>query len=353
MRVPRFLFCIVGVGAGNTTRNLAILRELQSIGPCEILVAAQGKAHELLSPHFKTVALQEVTYSSSGDFGGFEIIKNNLGFPARFLANLKRYEEILTDFRPDLVVADSDFYCLRPARRLGYRLASINNSAVVVESIKRDGGLPKGCGFSYNVIEKTDYWLQRKFPHRVLCPTIRRTPGLAKKFVQIPPMVRPTIQPLDQPGDEIVVLTGGSGIDVAKIDLRDVTSHRVRMLGTPLEKAPTDAIKVGFTLDVMEHLRRAKVLVVQGGFSSISEAVALRIPTVVVPIQNHAEQWANGQAVAALGVGVSARSPAETGRCVARVLANHDRHLAAARSLRVRTDGHLVAARLLRKWAEG
>ncbi|MEO8377363.1 MAG: glycosyltransferase family protein, partial [Candidatus Sumerlaeota bacterium] len=288
---PRFLFCIVGVGAGNTTRNLAILRELQSIGECEILIAAQGNARKLLSQHYKTIGLRDIGYSSTGEFSALSVIKSNLGFPYRFYQNMKATERIMRNYKPDLIVADSDFYCLRPARKLGFKLAAINNSALIVEFIKADHTLPKNCSFSYNVIERSDYWLQRRYPHRILCPDAGIGIPLPKKFVSIPPMVRPDIVSLTEPGDEIVVLTSGSGLDADSIDLMKLGDQKIRMLGAKLLKVPSHTAHIGFTLDVMDHLRHAKVLVIQGGFSSLSEAVKLRVPTVIIPIANHAEQW--------------------------------------------------------------
>ena len=353
MKTPRFLFCIVGVGAGNTTRNLAILRELESLGPCEIRIAAQGRARVLLQQHYHTIPLREVSYTKSGRFSPFSIVRSNLGFPIRFWQNMKQLRAIMINYAPDVVVADSDFYCLRPARKLGIKLASINNSAVIVETIAREGGLPRSCRASYRFIEKTDYWLQRRYPELVLCPTIREVPGLSPKFVQIPPMVRPEITPLEEPGREIVVLTGGSGIDTERMDLTGLEGQHVRVLGAPLSRVPSHARQAGFSLDVMEHFREAKVLVMQGGFSSVSEAVALRIPTVVVPIANHAEQWVNGRMVEQLGFGLSCPTPEQTSDCVKQVLLDYPRYLAAARALDIPTDGHKAAAKHLRELATG
>lgn len=348
----RFLFCIVGVGAGNTTRNLAILRELEKLGPCDIRIAAQGKACEIMQKFHHTIPLRQVGYTRGGEFSAFSIIRSNLLFPLRFAQNMNHLAGIMRNFQPHLVVADSDFYCLRPARRLRIPLASINNSAVIVETIRAAGNLPANCRFSYHAIERTDYWLQRRYPDHVLCPTVRELPDLAPKFVQIPPMVRQDIEPLQKPGDEIVILTGGSGIGVSDIDLRELREEKITMLGTALDKVPVGAVHVGFTLDVMAHFRRAKVLVIQGGFSSLSEAVALRIPTVIVPIRNHAEQWSNGAVVEDLGFGLRAHSGSEAGECVKRILAEYDKYWNAAQSLCVPTDGHIVAAQKLWEWAD-
>ncbi|MCC6546544.1 hypothetical protein IT570_05190 [Candidatus Sumerlaeota bacterium] len=348
---PRFLFCVVGVGAGNTTRNLAILRELRTLGDCDILIAAQGNARKLLSQHYQTIGLHDIGYSSGGNFSALSIAKSNLGFPYRFLQNMKATERIMRDFKPDLVVADSDFYCLRPARKLGLKLASINNSALIVEYIRTDGTLPPNCRFSYNVIERSDYWLQRRYPHRVLCPDAGIGIPLPPKFVPIPPMVRPDIVPLTEPGDEIVVLTSGSGLDVDTIDLTPLHDHKIRMLGTRLTRVPAQANFVGFTLDVMEHLRHARVLVIQGGFSSLSEAIKLRVPTVIIPIANHAEQWVNGRVVEKLGIGRCAKSAADAGAEVLGIIGEYEKFWTSAQGNQQPTSGHIVAAQKLWDWA--
>ncbi|CAN5227813.1 hypothetical protein BH09SUM1_BH09SUM1_11570 [soil metagenome] len=307
----------------------------------------------MLGKFHRTVALREVSYGGGDSISAWGMIRSNLNFPAKFRQNQKRLGELMDEFKPDLVVADSDFYCLAPAKKRGLRLASINNSAVVVETIMREGGMPRSCSVSYNFIERIDYLLQWRYPDRVLCPTLRKINRLPEKFVQIPPIVRPAIQPLTEPGDEIVVMTGGSGIGVANIDLRALAGEKIRLLGTPLKKVPHGSNHVGFTLDVMEHFRRAKVLVVQGGFSSVSEAVALRVPTVVLPIANQAEQWTNGRAVEKLGFGLSARHAGEAGALVKKILGDYHRYWNAAQSLRIPTNGHQIAANLLWKWAKG
>lgn len=348
----RFLFCIVGVGAGNTTRNLAILEELGRQGNCEFLIAAQGRAYEILSTHYPAISLREVGYTSSGEFSPIRILKENLSFPLKFAENVRTFHRLMKKWEPDLVVADSDFYCLLPARWQKIPVVAINNAAIIVETLKREKEMPASCNFSYRFIEKTDYWLQRTFPRRILCPTIRRLPGLPRRFVQIPPMVRPDIQPLAKPGSDVVVVTGGSGIDAGSIDLRAVKDTPIRMLGTPLKLVPESAVPLGFTLDVMEHFHSARVLVIQGGFSSVSEAVALRVPTVVVPISNHAEQWCNGRMLADLGMGLSAAHPGEAGELVNRILADYQKFWDRAQAVRLRTDGHRVAAKNLWRWAE-
>jgi uncharacterized protein (TIGR00661 family) len=49
-------------------------------------------------------------------------------------------------------------------------------------------------------------------------------------------------------------------------------------------------------------LRDADLVLVNGGFSAVSEVFCMRKPAVVVPVPNHAEQWVNARTLSHLGV---------------------------------------------------
>lgn len=342
----RLLWFIVGVGAGNTTRTLAILEELRRRGPeLDIHFAAQGRALELLRQFCPVHPMETISYTSGGDFSPWKIIRGNLGFPARFRANQRRAAHLMRKLKPDLVLADSDFYCLGPARRMGVPLATLNNAAVIAELLRRRG-VPPGCGFSGRVIEPIDAWLQHRYPSAVICPTLRPLKGLPEKYRQIPPIVRPEAK---GPGDcidkEVVVVTGGSGIGAQQLDLRGVQAP-VLTFGAKLEKVPPGTHQLGFDLNVLERMKRARVLVVQGGFSSVSEAVALRRPTVVVPIAGHAEQWINARLFEEMGLGLAASGP-ETGSRVNNIMYRQDEFEKRCRAHRHPTNGARKAAKEL------
>jgi len=59
----------------------------------------------------------------------------------------------------------------------------------------------------------------------------------------------------------------------------------------------------GRKLDNEALLAAADVLVINGGYSAVSEAFALRKPVFVIPIPGHAEQSVNAHLVRDLGLG--------------------------------------------------
>jgi uncharacterized protein (TIGR00661 family) len=57
-------------------------------------------------------------------------------------------------------------------------------------------------------------------------------------------------------------------------------------------------------METRELLREADLVVINGGFSAVSEIFCMRKPMVVVPVPRHAEQWVNGRTIVKLGVGL-------------------------------------------------
>lgn len=59
----------------------------------------------------------------------------------------------------------------------------------------------------------------------------------------------------------------------------------------------------GKLMDNSALLKNADALIVNGGYSSVSEAIALRKPSFVIPLPGHAEQFINAGMVEELGLG--------------------------------------------------
>ena len=60
----------------------------------------------------------------------------------------------------------------------------------------------------------------------------------------------------------------------------------------------------GKVMNTLELMRDADLLVVNGGFSAVSEGFVLRKPLLIIPVPNHAEQWINARTIEKLGVGI-------------------------------------------------
>jgi uncharacterized protein (TIGR00661 family) len=102
----------------------------------------------------------------------------------------------------------------------------------------------------------------------------------------------------------------------------------------------------GRVRDNTEIVRAADLMLVNGGFSAVSEAFALQKPMVVLPIPNHSEQWVNGKTIEQLGVGFMAREDDIEGAML-RAIADIDTLRAGYGRLPVMPDGAATAADLV------
>ena len=310
MKKRKILFALAGAGAGNITRACAVIDELDS-ERFDFAFIAQGRAHQLAPPGFPMVRLRDVSYGT-GHFSAWRIVLSNLAFPVRYLWNRRRCAQALDEMRPDLLVVDSDFYCFGEARRRHIPILSVNSSPATVEQVQRMGGPPPGTLFSYHCIEKVDRWLQYRYADRIVCPVLEPLVVRHARVCPVPPVVRRQFLGGARPGAEdrrydVAVMLGGSGLGASDIDLAGVDGSMVVLGDTTGARLPSTAERVPFTTEPAAWLSRARILVIQAGFNSVSEAVALRKPSVIIPIAHHVEQLVNACTARQLGLGTVAR----------------------------------------------
>ena len=344
MSKKRLLFALAGAGAGNFSRVTAILEELDQ-DRFEVALLAQSRVRRRAPRGFTLYPLLDVTYGAC-DFTAWQVLRHNGSFPFRYWKNRRLAGRALDEFRPDLLVVDSDFHSLPEARRRGIPILSINSSPATLAIFRRMDRSATDFPLSY-CIERIDRRLQRRHADRILCPVLGAVDtGLANAQLLSPIVRRQFRNNVAAGGSEqsfdVGVMLGGSGLGVSEIDLSGVR-HSMVVVGAPGGCYPPHAVRLPFTERPAANLSRCRILVIQGGFNSVSEAIALGKPTVIVPIPNHIEQLVNAWWADQLGFGVMTRG-AQAGAAVDRLLRDPR---ASSRPSSPRCDGATQAARLI------
>lgn len=359
MHKKKILYAIVGVGLGNLSRTLAILEELPA-DKYEINFIAQGKAYELIKARYHTFRFEEVVYSGSNNFNLLNVIKKNYLFPLKFLQNVKKAAQILDSYKPDVLIVDSDFYCFFPAKKRRIPIISVNSSPATVIKFREFRTSVFEKFFSYYCIESVDAYLQKKFPDLVICPIITPLKNLSGKYKQVNPIVRR--QFLEQSAAssknafefeyDVALIIGGSGIGSRDIDLRSYNGKCLAIGQSGGLQLPANAQYIGFSENPAEYLSRAKILVVQGGFNSVSEVIALQKPSVIVPIKGHSEQFANAKWVEKLGLGIASEGDTVV-KALEQLEKNYEHYIENFRKNAIRCTGAAEAAQLLQEFIDG
>jgi len=180
-------------------------------------------------------------------------------------------------FRPRIVVVDSEYSVILPALLTGRRMVGINGAALVVALWPR---LQRaGLGWSYWGREWWDARIARVF-HTTLTPTFDPTIPLPARHFPIAPIVR-TLPKQAGEWRGLLILRGGS-LHTTPLDV-------------PGDLECTEVGARNVVEDSLERIAGASLVVCQGGFSSLSEVLALGKKALVAPLPGHVEQEFNAR----------------------------------------------------------
>jgi UDP:flavonoid glycosyltransferase YjiC (YdhE family) len=311
----RILFLVSGLGLGNATRCFAIIERLAQAG-ADVAVATSDNGLWFFSDKPQVghlAAIPSLRYGKQA--GRISVAKTLAGLAdhARCLAEAERTIAATIDrLRPQVVVTDS-VYAVRAARRAGVPLVAINNADMVMGGLRRFRDWPLSILPQGLVVEGGDAVFHRLMPDLVISPRLVRTvPPPDGHLRPVSPIVRSACQPdagATGPARRVAIMLSGSVFGTPVHLSRHHPGLDIDILGRP---APTGLPAVdgvtyhGKQRESLALLRQADLLVINGGYSAVAEALALKKPVVVVPVPRHAEQWVNGRIVEDLGVGLMA-----------------------------------------------
>lgn len=301
--MAKCLFLINGLGMGNSTRCYAIIQHLHRMGvEVHVMTSNNGLKFFEQTPEVKSLH-QMLPLEYGKKDGRLSVWRTfaSLSKIVRALYNKNRQlRRALDTIQPDVVVTDSEYFVV-PVVRRRIPLIGINNADVVVTQYRQRQAKPASIRAQFWLIEHMDYWIHRLFWTRVLSPAIVPDQSRGKNYQQIGIIVREEILAANQAYTDlhqdnaikrIVIMLSGSGFGT-NLNLEQ-WNHGCHIDVVGREGHSTEKVTYhGKLINNIDLLLGADVLVVNGGFSAVSEALVLCKPTLVIPIPNHAEQWLN------------------------------------------------------------
>jgi len=313
IKKPVILFAINGLGMGNSTRCHVVIQRLAAEAEVHVITSGNGLFFLKDRPAITTLsATPPLAYAFSGDgvnaLGTLASVSKMRG---ALHEKKERLEALIDKLQPDLVVTDSE-YIIRPVLRRPIPLAGINNSDVVVSQYFRHKHLPASIRSHFWAIEYSDYLLHRMKWKMAVSPSPFVDPPRSDVFKRIGLIVRDGARdtakertgkpaPLPQEIDRIVVMLSGSAF-ASQISELQTLPWKVDVIGRD-GASEGNVTYHGKIRESLELVRNAGALVINGGFSSVSEAIAMMRPVYVIPVPNHAEQLINALMVKEVGAG--------------------------------------------------
>ena len=311
------LFLINGLGLGNSTRCHAVIERLVERGVrVHVMTSGNGLAYFAGMPCIASLSPMESFFYSSvhGHISGWRTLASAFSLFGRAHRKSAQVEALLKHVRPDIVVADSE-YTLGPIRRRRIPVVALNNSDGVVDEYFRREDKPRGIRSHFWLVEFWDYLFCRTFCDLVISPAARPGPSGRAKIRRVGLIIRRSV--LDSlppsaigrgafappgPAGSVLFMLSGS-IFASRVSFGEGRlPFRVDVAGRDGESH--DGLTFhGKVMNNVALLANAGVFVINGGFSAVSEAIALNKPTFVIPVPGHAEQFLNARVVRDLGCG--------------------------------------------------
>ncbi len=303
----KILYGVCGEGRGHASRSRILIDFLQHHGH-EVRIVAGGKAFDILSKEFDHVLQIE---SPKGFYKGnkvriictlaYTVFQTIARSPVSFLS----IRRLIREFQPDLLITDAEPLSHLAARFSNIRRISIDNPTALI----------------YRTCPKKirDYpaWLFLFFMLKVSLLGANKyiIYDFSNEQIDDPRVL--FLKPLIQPGirrqtpsshDHIFVYQTSLSFTALFCSLRRFNETFI-IYGFDTEKTQGNLVFKRFNEnEFYKDIASAKAVIVNGGFTVISEALYLKKPIFSLPIRHQYEQVFNAECIQRMGVGVSQRT---------------------------------------------
>lgn len=311
----RVLYGVVGEGMGHAMRSRVLLEHLVA-HEHDVTIMTSGRAVDFLGKRFEGVRKihgLHIVYEENRVRRGKTFWSNVLAGTAGIPKNIAAYFELLSSFRPEVVVSDFESWTYLYAKTHGLPIVSVDNMQII-NRCRHDDAIVAG--------HEADFQLARAFVKGKLpfCDQYFITtffrPEIRKERTRLfPPIVRPEIEAARakaKRGDHLLVYQTAEGHDeLAGILARTGLECRIYGMRRQLQEEQIEGnlryrpfSEAGF----IDDLATARAVIAGGGFTLMGECVYLRKPMLSVPVRRQFEQVLNARYLERLGYGQEATS---------------------------------------------
>jgi len=309
------LFVINGLGLGNSTRCHAVIEQLAEAGlRIHVLTSGNGLDYFRGKEGIESLtSMDSFSYAKqNGRISGWSTLRSIGSLLPIVRSKTAQLEKLLEQIQPQVAVVDSE-YAIFPLRRRKIPVVALNTSEMIVTRYLGAQHVAAAIRSHFWCVEFPDYLFHRHYCDLVLSPFPLRNPTRHGKFRRIGLIARRTvIEQAKQTAQKeflsprqigtVVFMLSGS-VHASNIQFaRHQIPFKIEVVGRG-GRSSGNVTFHGRQMNNEEMLARADVLVINGGYSAVSEAFVLQKPVFVVPVPGHAEQFVNAGLVRDLGLG--------------------------------------------------
>ena len=298
----RIFYSICGEGMGHAIRSSVILEHLTK--KYDVYIFSSDRAYKFLSEKFDNVF----------EIGGFNTVyENNVVRTKKTFfkalkanpTNLKEGYNVLykecRKIKPNIIISDFENYSSMLSKLMNIPLISLDNIHMLTQ-----------CEYDYPPHHRADMLTAKAVtksyilrPKRHIITTFFYPPLKHPNMTALyPPVLREEIMKLKpESGDHVLVYqTAKSSLNLME-ELKKL-DYKFIVYGFNKDEVDENLTYRAFNEEqIYEDMRTAKAIIVNGGFTMISEAIYLKKPIYSTPAHKNFEQILNGFYVQKLGFG--------------------------------------------------
>ena len=301
----RILYGVNGEGLGHATRSQVVAEAL--LARHDVRVVTSGGALAYLRERLPRV---EQVFGPSfamehGEIRRWATVRHNLATAPRELpVTVRHWLATVDEWRPEVVVTDFEPLAGLYARSAHVPLVSVDNIHMI-DRCRHDEGIVGA--------EHADFAIARAVT-RAMVPTAGdyvittffRPPVCRGRTTLVQTLLRPEVlAAAPVRGEHLLVYSGGEPGLLEALASAPLPSRVYGMRDLPA--ASPEAGRVTFRprseKGFLEDLRTARAVITGGGFSLLSEAIALRKPVLSLPLRGQFEQTMNARYLERAGFG--------------------------------------------------
>ncbi len=315
MTTKKVLFIVNGFGFGNSTRCDAVIKHLVSMNYKVDVASSLNGLNYFRKKKYCTNVYQVNPFSYKSSKGKLNFFKTFLSVPIQIFSLFKNAINVLGLVRENSyssIVIDSEYSIALIKPFLKVPIISINNANVVIEECKKLDIIPKDL-YLQLAIELLDELFQRLIANLRIAPAIDKYVPV-KNTIFVPPIVRECEErsiSYQNNTKKIVIMFSGAqlkhDINFFK-NLDKLQACKLYCISDDTSLATSYLEIIPRTASNLVTISEADILIINGGFSSISEAVIFKKPAIILPIEGHAEQFINAKVFQRNGLGLMANS---------------------------------------------
>jgi uncharacterized protein (TIGR00661 family) len=315
----KILYGVVGEGMGHAMRSRVILEHLVVTEQHEVAIMASGRAVDFLAKKFAGVNRihgLHMIYDENRVRLGKTLWSNVLGGAAGIPKNIAAYFELISEFRPEVVISDFESWAYLYGKTHRLPTLSIDNMQIINRTRLPDDIL-EGHRAEF---ELTRAFVKSKLPFcdEYFITTFFRPPLRKDRTRLFPPILRPEILAArPRRGDHLLVYTTGEGNTGFAATLAQ-TGLECRIYGMRRELT-AEVVEGNLRYQpfsepgFIDDLASCRAVIAGGGFTLMGEAVYLHKPMLAVPVGRQFEQVLNARYLAHEGYGRAADDLADPG----------------------------------------